>query len=57
VRNLGDRRRERLADKHPATDAAKRLAQQAGVDIGSIEGSGKGGRVTVGDVKGALNGQ
>jgi len=57
VKKLGDRRRERLADKHPATEAAQRLAQQAGIDIGSIDGSGKDGRVTVGDVKGVLNGQ
>jgi hypothetical protein len=57
VKKLGDRRRERLADKHPATDAARQLAQQAGIDIGSIDGSGKDGRVTVGDVKSVLNGQ
>jgi 2-oxoacid dehydrogenase-like protein with E3 subunit-binding domain len=57
VRKLGDRRRQRRAEKHPATDAAQKLAEQAGIDIGAIEGSGSKGRVTVGDVKRTLNGQ
>ena len=57
VKKLGDRRRQRRAEKHPATEAAQKLAQQAGIDIGAIEGSGSNGRVTVGDVKRTLNGQ
>jgi hypothetical protein len=57
VKKLGAHRRERMAEKHPATDAAQQLADQARIDIGAIEGSGKDGRVTVGDVKSALNGQ
>jgi pyruvate/2-oxoglutarate dehydrogenase complex dihydrolipoamide acyltransferase (E2) component len=38
-------------EKHPATDAARNLAQQIGIDVADIEGSGKDGRVTVNDVK------
>jgi hypothetical protein len=57
VKKLGDRRRRRRAEKHPATEAAQRQAQQLGIDIGEIEGSGANGRVTVNDVKRAANGQ
>jgi pyruvate/2-oxoglutarate dehydrogenase complex dihydrolipoamide acyltransferase (E2) component len=51
VKKIGERRRERREEKHPATDAARSLAQQLGIDIAEIEGSGKDGRVTVNDVK------
>jgi e3 binding domain len=51
VRKLGERRRQRREEKHPATDAARNLAEQVGIDITEIEGSGKDGRVTVNDVK------
>jgi hypothetical protein len=51
VKELGERRREKRAEKHPATDAARNLAQQLGIDVADIEGSGKDGRVTVNDVK------
>jgi hypothetical protein len=57
VKKLGDRRRQRRAERHPATDAAQRLAQQLGIDVEQIEGSGAKGRVTVGDVKRVANGQ
>jgi pyruvate/2-oxoglutarate dehydrogenase complex dihydrolipoamide acyltransferase (E2) component len=51
VKQLGERRRDRRAVEHPATDAARNLAQQLGIDVAGIEGSGKAGRVTVNDVK------
>lgn len=36
-----------------ATEAATELAEELGVDLGSVEGSGKDGKITVGDVKAA----
>jgi large subunit ribosomal protein L20 len=33
-----------------ATDAASRKAEELNVDLSSVEGTGKGGRITVGDV-------
>jgi pyruvate dehydrogenase E2 component (dihydrolipoamide acetyltransferase) len=33
-----------------ATEAAERKAEELGVDITTVEGSGQGGRVVVGDV-------
>jgi e3 binding domain len=51
VQELANRRRERRMEKHPATDAARNMAQQLGIDVADIEGSGKDGRVTVNDVK------
>lgn len=51
VRELGERREQRRADKHHATDAAVRLADELGVDLEEIEGTGREGRVTVNDVR------
>jgi len=48
---LGERRRQRRAAKHNATEAALRKAEEHGVDIDSVEGSGAEGRVTVHDVE------
>ncbi len=46
------------AGDHPdATDAARRQAQESGVDLSSLEGTGSGGRITVGDVRGAAGDQ
>ncbi|HEU4462125.1 MAG TPA: E3 binding domain-containing protein [Solirubrobacterales bacterium] len=53
---LGERRRQRRAEKHHATEAALRRAEEAGVDIGAVEGSGAEGRVTVHDVEKAAAG-
>lgn len=36
-----------------ATDAAKALAEEKGVDVDALEGSGEGGRVTKDDVEAA----
>lgn len=50
---LGERRRERRATKHNATEAALREAESAGIDLDDLEGSGAEGRITVKDVKAA----
>jgi large subunit ribosomal protein L20 len=39
-----------------ATDAAERKAEELGVDIATVEGTGQGGRVVVGDVDDAAEG-
>jgi 2-oxoglutarate dehydrogenase E2 component (dihydrolipoamide succinyltransferase) len=41
---------EQAAAKAPVTPVAQRIANQQGVDLGSIAGSGPGGRITKGDV-------
>ena len=48
---LGERRRQRRAEKHHATAAALRKAEEQGVDIDEIDGTGAEGRVTVHDVE------
>ena len=48
---LGEKRRQKRAQKHNATEAAMRKAEEAGVDIDEVEGSGAEGRVTVHDVE------
>jgi len=37
-----------------ATSSARRLAEEKGIDLTGIEGSGKDGRITIGDVRSAL---
>src|SRR6266705_296701 len=39
----------------PAMPSARKLAEEKGIDAGSIAGSGRGGRVTKGDVLGATS--
>jgi hypothetical protein len=51
VMEMGERRRQRRADRHHATDAALRRAEEQGVDVDAIEGTGAEGRVTVKDVQ------
>lgn len=48
---LGERRRQRRAEKHNATAAALLKAEEHGVDIDEVEGTGAEGRVTVHDVE------
>lgn len=50
---LGERRRQKRASRHHATEAALRRAEAAGIDLDDIEGTGAEGRITVHDVKGA----
>ena len=54
LRELGERREQRRAEKHNATDAALRLADELGVDLANVEGTGSGGRITVKDVQAQL---
>lgn len=51
ARELGQRRRQRRAMKHHATEAALRKAEESGVDIDDVDGTGAEGRVTVHDVE------
>jgi hypothetical protein len=51
VRELGERREHRRAEKYNATDAALRVAEELGIDPADIEGTGSGGRITVKDVQ------
>lgn len=39
-----------------ATDAARRKAEEVGIDLSRVEGTGAGGRILVGDVKKAAEG-
>jgi pyruvate/2-oxoglutarate dehydrogenase complex dihydrolipoamide acyltransferase (E2) component len=54
VSEMGDKRREKRADKHHATAAAMEAAEDAGLDIEDIEGTGAEGRITLRDVQKAL---
>jgi hypothetical protein len=51
VRELGERREHRRAEKHHATEAALRLADELGVDLADVQGTGSEGRITVNDVR------
>jgi hypothetical protein len=51
VMELGDRRRDKRAAKHGATPAALQRAEELGVDLNGVEGSGAQGRITVRDVE------
>lgn len=53
VRNITSGLQNLDDEEVAATAAAEKLAQELGVDLASVEGSGKGGKVTVGDVKAA----
>jgi 2-oxoisovalerate dehydrogenase E2 component (dihydrolipoyl transacylase) len=54
ARELGERRRERRAQKHNATPAALKAAEDADIDLDEIEGTGADGRITVKDVREAV---
>jgi hypothetical protein len=53
VRELGERREQRRAEKHNATEAALRIAGELGIDLDEVEGTGSEGRITVNDVRAA----
>jgi pyruvate/2-oxoglutarate dehydrogenase complex dihydrolipoamide acyltransferase (E2) component len=55
VMELGERRRQRRAEKHNATEGALRAAEEAGVDLDDVEGTGAEGRITVKDVRKAAS--
>jgi hypothetical protein len=52
---LGQKRRQRRASRHNATEAALREAESVDIDLDEIEGSGAEGRITVRDVKEAMS--
>jgi 2-oxoacid dehydrogenase-like protein with E3 subunit-binding domain len=52
---LGERRRQRRAEKRNATEAALREAEAAGIDLDEVEGTGSEGRITVQDVRERAN--
>jgi hypothetical protein len=54
VRELGERREQRRAEKYRATEAALRAADELGVDLAELEGTGSEGRITVNDVRTAV---
>jgi len=51
VRDLAERREHRRAEKYNATEPALHMADELGVDLAEIEGTGSGGRITVKDVQ------
>jgi pyruvate/2-oxoglutarate dehydrogenase complex dihydrolipoamide acyltransferase (E2) component len=51
AKELAERRRRKRAEKHDATESALQLADELGVDLEDVEGSGAEGRITVRDVK------
>jgi pyruvate/2-oxoglutarate dehydrogenase complex dihydrolipoamide acyltransferase (E2) component len=53
VQELGERRRQRRAERLNATEAAVRTAGELDVDIEAVEGTGADGRITVRDVRDA----
>jgi pyruvate/2-oxoglutarate dehydrogenase complex dihydrolipoamide acyltransferase (E2) component len=53
VHEIAERREQRRADKYQATEAAVRIADELGIDLAEIEGTGSEGRITVHDVRAA----
>ena len=51
VKELSERRRHRKAEEYDATDRAYEVAEELGVDLDAIEGTGAEGRITVRDVR------
>ena len=55
AKELKQRRRERKAEQHNATERAMELARETGVDLDDVKGSGAEGRITVEDVRSAAD--
>jgi pyruvate/2-oxoglutarate dehydrogenase complex dihydrolipoamide acyltransferase (E2) component len=56
AQQAADGQQEEVQEQEPdATEAAKQKAQELGVDISQVEGTGSEGRITVKDVTGAAN--
>ena len=51
AKEVGDRRRERMADEVNATSAAVAAARELDVNIDEVDGTGNDGRITVADVR------
>jgi hypothetical protein len=54
VRTLGDRGESRRAEQHHATETAVRVAEDLGIDLSRLKGTGYDGRITVRDVRQAV---
>jgi pyruvate/2-oxoglutarate dehydrogenase complex dihydrolipoamide acyltransferase (E2) component len=57
VKEIGEKRRERKAERHHATEKALELAEELDVDLDEVDGSGADGRITVKDVRAAASGE
>ena len=55
MKEIGERRRHRKAEEHDATDRAFEVADELGIDLDEVEGSGADGRITVRDVQRAAS--
>jgi pyruvate/2-oxoglutarate dehydrogenase complex dihydrolipoamide acyltransferase (E2) component len=55
VKELGERRKHKKAESHDATDRAYEVAEELGVDLDEVDGSGADGRITVRDVQQAAS--
>jgi hypothetical protein len=51
MREVSERRQQRRAEKYEATEAAVRMADEVGIDLAQLEGTGSDGRITVNDVR------
>jgi e3 binding domain len=51
MRELSERRQQRRAERYEATEAAVRIADEFGIDLTRLEGTGSDGRITVKDVR------
>jgi hypothetical protein len=51
AKELAERRRQKRAEKYDATESALQLADELGVDLDDVKGTGAKGRITVRDVK------
>jgi len=51
AKEVGERRKQRKAEELNATEAAVRTADDAGVDLDDVKGSGPEGRITIRDVR------
>jgi e3 binding domain len=56
AKELAEKRRRKRAEKFDATETALQLADELGVDLDDVEGTGSEGRITVKDVKQASRG-
>lgn len=54
-KSLGGPRENKAAESVNATDAAVALAEEAGIDLSSVKGSGDGGRITKADVQASID--
>jgi pyruvate/2-oxoglutarate dehydrogenase complex dihydrolipoamide acyltransferase (E2) component len=51
AKEVGERRKQRKAEELNATEAAMRTADELGVDLELVKGTGPDGRITIRDVK------